>query len=105
MTGNNVPVDILTPVKSIKCQFHVLAVVAAGVAVHRMYCVPMCFVQALYPALSPFQTEYRIISSPAWGAAHSWAFTVRSGLPSLISEASKHSCLACLRITMHLIDV
>jgi len=34
------------------------------------------------------------------GAARSWAFIVRSGLFDLVSGASKHSCLACLLITL-----
>lgn len=39
MQGKNVPVDWLTPVKSAIVHVHVFAVVAAGVAVQRMYCV------------------------------------------------------------------
>jgi hypothetical protein len=49
-------------------------------------------VQALYPALSMFprRLDYLLISYQR-DPARSWAFTVRSGLHSLVVEPSNHS--------------
>jgi hypothetical protein len=63
----------------------------------------MCSVQALYPALSSFPkgvSDYFMISTLR-DPAHSWAFTVRSGLHSLVVEPSLYPYKAWLQISMH----
>lgn len=99
------PVLILTPVNSTKVQLHVLAVVAAGVAVQRMYCVPLCYRKGSLSSTSLDFSKAQTIFSTAWVAVRSWVFIVRSGLNDLVVRPSKHSCLAWLWITMSRIEI